>query len=100
MPDKEDTQQFINDKAIIINLIDELMERLEDAVALGMDDENSVIYNDLNLLKDDTDAANSYFVLSEIVHHAKQVEKNIDTWLSSMGRVTGDLNWPDTTPEL
>ncbi len=100
MPDKEDTQQFIDDKVIIINLIDELMERLEDAIALGMDDENSIIYNDLNLLKEDTDAAGSYFVLSEIVHHAKQVEKNIDTWLSSMGRVTGDLNWPDTTSEL
>jgi len=100
MPDKEDTQQFIDDKVKIINLIDELVERLEDAVALGMNDEKSIIYNDLSLLKDDTDAADSYFILSEIVHHAKQIEQNIDTWLSSMGRVTGDLNWPDTTPEL
>lgn len=100
MPDKEDTQQFIDDKVEIINLIDELMSRLEDAVALGMSDDNSVIYNGLLLLKDDTDAANSYYILSEVVHHAKQIEKNIDTWLSSMGRVTEDLNWPDTTPEI
>jgi len=100
MPDKEETQQFIDDKVKIIDLIDELMDRLEDAVSLGMDDENSVIYNDLNLLKQDTDAANSYYILSEIIHHAKQLEKNIDTWLSTMGRVTSDLDWPDTTTEL
>lgn len=100
MPDKEDTQQFIDDKELTIELIDELMSRLEECLGLGMADENSVIYNELLLLKEDIDVVDSYLVLSEIIHHAKQIEKNIDTWLSAMGRITQDLMWPDTSTEF
>jgi hypothetical protein len=95
MPDKEDTQQFIDDKEWIINSIDELMDHLQDCERLGMLDENSEIYNKLILLKENTDASDSYFLLSEIVYQAKLIEKNIDAWLASMGRYTDDLSWPD-----
>lgn len=100
MPKNNRAIQFRNHKNQVMDLIDSLVEMLEESIFAGMSDENSILYNEINDLIEEANSCDSYLVLSEIVHRAKQIEHNLESWLSNYGKMTQELNWPDLSKEF
>lgn len=92
--------QFRHHKNQVMDSIDALKDMLDESISAGMSDVESSLYNEINDLIEEADASGSYLELSEIIHRAKQIEHNLESWLSSYGKMTQDLDWPDLSKEI
>ncbi len=87
--------RFIKLKEDVAENLDALVITLENCKDMGMHDYESALYNQISDLEEELDNTEDELELSEIIVHAKVAERKIDTWLSSQGKSSMSLSWPN-----
>ena len=94
MKNKEQEKFLLIKEAVLENLA--LIKRtLEECVEDGMLDPGEDLYNYITTLIEDAEAIAILPELEIVIFRGQDVEKQIDSWLATQGRVTIGLRWPD-----
>jgi len=90
---KKDVEKFLEAKELVL----ENLEVLESWISQYEDshiDPDYALYNEIEILMDQTQVCRSYLDLDEIIIKCREVEQNIDVWLSNHGQTQMELSWP------
>ena len=89
------THEFINIQNTIIDNLGALRINLLECTNAGMQDEEDGLYNEIVSLEDDAKTAANTSDLAEVISEAKVIENKLDSWYSSFGVSTLELDWPE-----
>ncbi|KPK32656.1 MAG: hypothetical protein AMS24_03540 [Chlamydiae bacterium SM23_39] len=87
-------EKFLNLKENILNNIYILKINYNNLVENGMMDPNSNLYNKIDYLIDELDAADTFEALSEIINTGKNIESQLESFFILKGQSTISLTWP------
>ena len=88
------SNEFVRDKKDTIINIEAIQVTLNECVNEGMLDEGGQFYNELIELLDEARMIKTYPELAEVITKAKNLETDIDAWLSMKRRETLSIAWP------
>jgi hypothetical protein len=91
---KDEAENFLNTKEDVLNKLVILHFNLKKCVEIGMIDNDSDIYNNIDDIIDLVKAVDTKEELEEVITQAKTIERQIDIWLSSQGQTTISISWP------
>lgn len=94
MPD-ESKKRFDLAKETVIANFEQLLIRIDDCEEMGMVDREASFYNHTLDIKDLAESADNYEELKEAIVIGKEIETNIDVFLSQKGFTTKSLSWPE-----
>lgn len=100
MVKEKSVKEFLKAKELVIENLETLQFRISNYEDQGMIDEGSTLYNEAISIIDQTELCHSFAELDEMIIKGKEVEHNIDTWVSLHGGSTYELTWPVITPFL
>jgi hypothetical protein len=86
--------EFLLAKEEVMDNLETLQMRISSCQDQGMLDPSSSLYNEAVILFEDAEAIETAGELEEIIVKAKEMEHNIDTWISLHGGSTMELHWP------
>lgn len=66
----------------------------ESCISAGFQDIESDLYNEIDLITDEIEVADSMEGLEETVIRAKKIENDLDVFLISLGQSTIGISWP------
>jgi len=87
-------KNFLNLKEDILNNIYILKTNYNNLIENGMMDPNSNLYNQIDYLIDELDAAETLEALSEIISTGKNIELRLESFFIQKGQSTISLTWP------
>jgi hypothetical protein len=87
--------EFINKREAVLDSLQTLKTALLEAIDLGYDDVEDELYNKLLDLVDMADEAENVEDLSNTITIAKNIEANLDAFLSSKGVSNLEITWPN-----
>jgi len=90
----EQYKSFMKAKDQVIDNLETLQVLLDDYTEEGLLDPESVIYNELLAILDEADLSEGNPELAEVIVRGKELEHNLDTWLSMHGGNSMELTWP------
>lgn len=90
---------FFQDKKTVYENIDDLQDRIDTCVSIGMKDYDDVLYNETVVLMDEIEEIRNYAELSEIILKGMNIEKTLDSWLSNKGQNSLSMSWPKIPSE-
>jgi hypothetical protein len=85
---------FINKREAVLDSLQTLKTSLLEAIDLGYDDIEDDLYNKLLELVDMASESENIEDLSNVISIAKNIETNLDTFLSSKGVSNLEIFWP------
>jgi hypothetical protein len=85
---------FINKRESVLDSLQTLKTSLLEAIDLGYEDIEDELYNKLLELVDMASDAENIEDLSNVISIAKNIETNLDTFLSSKGVSNLEISWP------
>jgi hypothetical protein len=88
-------EEFISVKEEILNNLANIKMTLVDCTNDGLYDSQDELYNQISDLISQTEAADEKAALELSIIKARDFEAIIDSWLSSQGRTSFELTWPD-----
>lgn len=94
MKDKE-IEKFLQVKEDVLNRLEDIRFGIIECEDKGMEDLDSVLYNEMLNLIQEAETIDNYEELSMIIIRAQAIEKNIDTWIANQGGDTLNINWPE-----
>ncbi len=97
---EKNNKAFSEQKALVIANLETLQAQVIECQNIGMEDPGDSLYNHLSDLLDVTEGCSSFEELEELMEIAKQIEHNLDSWLSVHGTNSMELSWPDLKPFL
>jgi len=74
-----------------LSILKNNLERCEEA---GLEDLDETIYNEIITLEEETRESDDFLEFSNIITNAQTIENKIDSFYSSLGISTIELNWP------
>jgi hypothetical protein len=89
--------KFISIKEDVLNNLSSLQLAVVEFTDEGMNDNNDDLYNLLDALIKQAEMAEVTPDLDVVIIKARDIEMNLDAWLASQGRNSGELSWPDTS---
>lgn len=95
MAKNNDTHQFILYKEQLIDTLGTLQDLIVSCEDQGMLDPNSTQYNELLVILEEANYASTLEELDEVITKGKELEYNMESWLSRHGGSTFELDWPN-----
>lgn len=86
--------EFINKREAVLDSLQTLKTSLLEAIDLGYDDIEDELYNKLLELVDMASDAENIEDLSNVITIAKNIETNLDAFLSTKGVSNLEITWP------